>query len=104
MQSFMNKLNKLWLALSLALLSNLSFASQMNAGLDGISDKLQKVTDTMTGPMAFVLSVAGLLIAAGVWKFAGHVAGMKVISGAIAAMLIIANIVGWVGYFTGAVI
>lgn len=106
MKNIFNKLSTLGFSIALSLASNLCFALDggANNGLDGISEKLQKVTNTMTGPMAFVLSVAGLIIAAGVWKFAGHVAGMKFISGVIAGLLIIANAVGWVTYFTGAII
>ncbi len=95
---------KVFVILCLILTPISSFAASISQGLPGISGKLQTVTDTLCGPMAFVASCGGLLAAACIWKFAGHMAGMKFFSGVIAGLLIIANIVAWVNYFAGAVI
>lgn len=92
------------LGASIAITPSLSYATSIQKGLPGIADKVQMLVDTLCGPMAFLMSCGGLLIAAGTWKFAGHVAGMKMASGVVAAMIIIANIVAWVGYFAGATI
>lgn len=85
-------------------LPNFAFASSISKGLPGLADKIQTVSDTMCGPIAFIVSVAGLVGAAVAWKFAGHSQGMKIAAAAIAGMLILANVVGWVGYFAGAII
>lgn len=102
MKFITQKLNVLMLSAGIALIPCSAFATSIQKGLPGIADKVQMVVDTMCGPMAFLMSCAGLLIAAGIWKFSGHSAGMKFASGAIAGMIVIANLVGWVGYFTGA--
>ena len=102
MKLISKRLSTLMVGIGIAVLPCSSFETSIQKGLPGIADKVQMVVDTMCGPMAFLMSCAGLLIAAGIWKFSGHSAGMKFASGAIAGMIVIANLVGWVGYFTGA--
>ena len=102
---FINKnLRNLMLGVGIAIAPSLSYATSISKGLPGVADKVQMLVDTLCGPMAFLMSCGGLLIAAGTWKFAGHIAGMKIASGVVAAMIIICNIVAWVSYFSGATI
>lgn len=67
-------------------------------------ERIKNIIMITSEPYAFAMSVCGLVVAAGTWKFAGHVAGIKQLSGVIAGMIIIANLPSWIHSFTGACI
>ncbi|RTL11772.1 MAG: hypothetical protein EKK54_06145 [Neisseriaceae bacterium] len=83
---------------------NFVFASSITAGFPGVQKFVQMAIDTMCGPWAFLASCAGLVAGAAIWKFGGHMAGMKFLSGVLIGMIVLLNVVAWVSLITGAVI
>ncbi len=104
MRCFNTKFKHLILKVSITLLPCVSYATNINYGLLGIADKFQLLIDIMSNATAFVISCFGLLAATAIWEVAGHMAGVKLISGGFIWLILIANMVGWLGYFAGACI
>lgn len=88
----------------LIIFPNFVFASSLTKGFPGIQQYVQMAIDTMCGPWAFLASCAGLVAGAAIWKFAGHMAGMKFVGGVLIGMIIILNVTAWVSLVTGAII
>ena len=78
------------------------FAGTAGTGISQVVSIAQTLQNTITGPIAMLVSISAIAIAGMVWAFSDHGSGVRKFSAVVAGVLIAVNAAGWFATLFGA--